>query len=81
MVFDEEVEDPVADLTTATDGLSKSFTVPGKDIVVDSASTVFKNTNFASLTDNDIVEVSGYFGAGSQLRANEVASFLSVSLK
>ncbi len=79
VVFDDEVEGPVAALSTATDGLSKSFTVLGKSVVVDSVSTVFKNTDFTSLADGDIVEISGYFGAGGLLQATYVEKTTTLS--
>ena len=72
VVFDDDIEGPVSGMTTAADGLSKSFTVFNTTITVDSVSTVFEGITFASLADGDLIEVSGYMGLGGELQATYV---------
>ncbi len=76
VVFDANVEGPVSGLTTGPDGLTKSFTVLGINVTVDSAATVFDDNppgfNFDTLVDNNGVEVSGFFDAAGTLQASYI---------
>ncbi len=73
VVFDANVEGPVSGVATDPDGLSKSFSVLGVGVRVDKATTVFESDaggfGFATLADNNVVEVSGFFDAGGTLQA------------
>lgn len=77
--FDDDIEGPVSGMTTAADGLSKSFTVFNTTVTVDSVSTVFEGTSFATLVDGDIVEVSGHLGQGGELQATYIERKSSLS--
>lgn len=74
VVFDDDVEGPVSNLLSDADGLTKSFSVLGVDVVVDKTGTAFDDStvgfNFDGIADNDSVEVSGYFDAAGILHAS-----------
>jgi len=71
VVYDDDVEGPVTGLID--DGSSKRFSVLGTAVVVDAASTVFDGGfSFDTITNDDIVEVSGFFDAGGALRATYI---------
>ncbi len=57
VLFDDEVQGAVSSLVD--NGLSKTFSVLGQNVVADITSTVFDNTSYAALGNGDIVEVSG----------------------
>ena len=74
VVYDSELEGPVAALTTSADGTSKRFVALGVIIVVDATGTVFDDStpgfSFDTLAEGDVVEVSGFFDANGILRAS-----------
>ncbi len=57
VTYDDEVQGAISGLTD--NGLNKSFTVLGQNVVTDITSTVYDNTTYSGLSDDDIVEVSG----------------------
>lgn len=57
VIYDDEVQGAISGLTD--NGLNKSFTVLGQNVIADITSTVFDNTTYAALANGDIVEVSG----------------------
>ncbi|MGB5442417.1 MAG: DUF5666 domain-containing protein [Gammaproteobacteria bacterium] len=70
--YDDEVEGPIAAIPVEdADMVTKTFVVLGIPIVVDRNDTVFVNTDYDSLAQNDRVEISGYY-AGSQLLATRL---------
>lgn len=71
--YDDEVEGPIAgNPVEDQDMVSKTFDVLGVTVVVDRNTTVFANTDYDSLAQNDVVEISGYYGAGGELLATRV---------
>lgn len=77
VVFDSNAKGPVSGLTTATDGLSKTFNIFGLTVRIDQT-TVFDNSDpgftFSSIADNDVVRVSGFLdnGIDGTLRATYI---------
>jgi hypothetical protein len=61
VTFDDDIQGPVVGLTLSTDGNQLSFTVMGITVIADKTATVFANTSFTTLTNNDLVEISGLF--------------------
>jgi len=57
VTYDDEVQGEITGLSN--NGLNKTFTVLGQNVVADITSTVYDNTTYADLTDGDVVEVSG----------------------
>lgn len=82
--FDDELQGPVTALTVADiDGLTRSFTVSGIKVFIDSSSTTFDvsdddnlplNTtfNFDNIAENNNVEISGFFNQVGDLIATRV---------
>ncbi len=69
IVFDNELQGPVANLVTDLDGLTKTFTVLGIGVTVDRVSTSFHNITFDTLAEGDLVEVSGFYDGSLVLNA------------
>ncbi len=76
VVFDANVAGPVSGLTASPDGLIKTFSILGVDIVVDTASTVFDASapgfSFATLADGNVVRVSGFLDANGAVQATYI---------
>jgi hypothetical protein len=71
--YDDVVEGPVAAAPVEdADMVTKTFTVLGVAVIADRNTTVFANTDYGSLAMDDVVEVSGYFGAAGVLRATRI---------
>ncbi|MCU7804906.1 MAG: hypothetical protein KZQ96_17085 [Candidatus Thiodiazotropha sp. (ex Lucinoma borealis)] len=69
IVFDNEVQGPVSNLTVGLDNNSKTFTVLGVTVTVDRVATSFNDSDFDSLANGDVVEVSGFFDGSLVLNA------------
>jgi hypothetical protein len=75
VVFDANVAGPVSGLTPSPDGLTKTLSILGVNVVVDTAGTVFDDGagfGFATLADNNVVRVSGFLDASGTLQATYV---------
>ena len=80
--FDDELQGPVTGLTAPdADGITRSFTVLGINVIIDSSSTTFDlsgnvaaNTpfDFSTIADNNNVEISGFFDTNGNLVATRV---------
>lgn len=80
--FDDELQGPVTALTAPdVDGITRSFTVLGSNVIIDSGSTTFDisdnvpaNTSFgfSTISDNNNVEISGFFNSSGDLVATRV---------
>ena len=71
--YDNEIEGPVAAAPVEDlDGVTKTLDIFNVTVMVDRNTTVFDNTDYASLAKNDLLEVSGYFDADGNLRATRV---------
>jgi hypothetical protein len=70
IVYDDEVEGPIANNPVEdADMTTKTFTVFDITVIADKDTTVFSATDYASLSKDDIVEISGFFDGGSTLVA------------
>ncbi len=69
IVFDNELQGPVANLVTDADGVTKTFTVLGISVTVDRVSTSFHDITFDALANDDLVEVSGFYDGSLVLNA------------
>ena len=69
IVFDNELQGPVANLVSDPDGLTKTFTVLGISVNVDRVSTSFHDITFDTLAAGDLVEVSGFYDGSLVLNA------------
>jgi len=79
--YDEEVEGPISDDSVEdADMVTKTFTVFGITIIANKDTTVFSATDYASLSRNDIVEVSGFFDASGALVATWIEKEGELSL-
>jgi len=77
VVYDNEIEGPISGLTDPGNGLTKSFSVMGFDVIVDSADTQFDDGDapgfsFATVADGDVVELSGFFDDSGVLNASYI---------
>lgn len=72
IVFDDDVQGPVSAITTSTDGKSKTLSVLGISVLVDSVSTVFDGTTFDTLALNDLIEVSGFLQPDGSIEATRI---------
>ena len=71
VVYDDEIEGPVANLTTLLNG-QKSFEIFNQTVIIDQTSTFFKVTDFGTLAMNDIVEVSGFLAPNNEIFATYI---------
>jgi len=69
--YDELIQGPVNNLSTI-DLENKSFSVFGTQVKINLNSTVFDNTDFASLQNDDLVEVSGFINQSGEVIATLV---------
>lgn len=73
--FDEELQGPVSGITIG-DGQTRSFTVLGTSVIIDSNDTRFDDDSgtfsFDTIEDNDNVEISGFFDATGALHATRI---------
>ncbi len=93
LIYDDDIEGPILvtpDFIAGSDNTQKQFTILGYNIIVDSLTTRYKNTTFATLSQNDIVEISGYKTATNSINAtfvkksgtyNETSNTPNVELK
>lgn len=72
VLYDNELEGPIAAIQVSPDGNSKLLTILGINVIVEKAGTVFDDVTFDTLAVNDVVEVSGFIGRGDSLRATRV---------
>ena len=72
VIFDDEVEGPIAAISMNTDGDAKLITVLGADVIVEKTGTVFEGVTFDTLAVGDVVEVSGFPEGIANLRATRV---------
>jgi len=71
--YDNEIDGPVAAAPVEDpDGNSKTLDIFNVTVVVDRNTTVFVTTDYDSLVQNDVLEVSGYFDANGKLLATRV---------
>lgn len=71
--YDNEVEGPVAAVPVEDlDGVTKTFDIFNITVVADRNATVFEATDYDSLAQNDLLEVSGYFDVDGKLLATRV---------
>jgi len=77
VVYDNEIEGPVSGLTDPGNGLTKSFSVIGVDVVVDGTGTEFDDGeapgfSFATISNDDVVEISGFIDGSNILNATYI---------
>ncbi len=76
IIFDDELQGPVAVFVPATDGLTATFTVLGIPVKIDSKTTYFDPDNggisMTSIRNDDMVELSGFFDATGTLIASRI---------
>ena len=82
--FDDELQGPVTGLTAPdADGLTRSFTVLGTNVIIDSSSTTFDVSSdisvppnpafgFDTIANNNNVEISGFFDSNGNLKATRI---------
>ena len=77
VVYDNEIEGPVSGISELNAGLNKSFSVLGVGVLVDIADTEFDDGevpgfSFATIANDDVVEISGFFDASNVLNATYI---------
>ena len=72
VVFDDEVQGPIATIQTGLDGDSLLLDVLGVAVIVERTGTVFDDVNFDTLAVDDVIEVSGFFDDQLRLRATRI---------
>lgn len=77
VVYDNEIEGPVSGINELNAGLNKSFSVLGVGVLVDIADTEFDDGevpgfSFATIANDDVVEISGFFDASNVLNATYI---------
>lgn len=70
--YGDDVQGPVANISTSADGTQKTFTVFGIDVSASSTDTAFENLTFAALANDQVVEVSGFFDGSGALQATYI---------
>lgn len=73
IVYDDDIQGPVSGITSPSPD-KKSFTVLGTTVIADINTTSYDGTNFDfnALSDNNNVEVSGFYDANNQLIATRI---------
>jgi hypothetical protein len=71
VVYDDEIEGPVSGVDPPL-GTTKIIHVFGQDITIDETSTLFEGTSFATITVDDVVEVSGFRVSATEINATYV---------
>jgi hypothetical protein len=69
--YDDAVQGPIQGPVVVIDQ-TKTFSVMGIQVSVNRISTVFENTDYASLLAGDLVELSGFFDAAGILHATRI---------
>ncbi len=72
VLFDDEVQGPITELTRGQDGDSLTLRILGVEVIAERTGTVFEDTSFATLATGDLVEVSGFLDDRGRLRATRV---------
>ena len=76
VTYDHAVEGPVSNISTGADGLTRTFSVLGIDVLVDATGTVFDDStpgfSFDSIDNNDVVSISGFFDGNGVLNASYI---------
>lgn len=72
VIFDDEVQGPVAAIEIGLDGDTLLVTVLGVSVIAERNSTVFDGVTFDSLAVGDLVEVSGFVENNQRLRATRI---------
>jgi hypothetical protein len=76
IVFDDDLQGPVANYVLSADGLTAAFTVMGINAQIDSKTTYFDPDNggiaINSITNDQFVELSGFFDANDTLIASRI---------
>ena len=81
--YDDEVEGPLTDEQDDGNPDTRTFGIFNITVIIDRNTTVFAETDYDDLEENDLLEVSGYFDAAGKLLATRVERkgefFLNVS--
>lgn len=75
LVYDKEIDGPISNVpsfVTGSNNSQKTFSILGYTVIADNLSTHYKNTSFDTLTQNDLIEISGYVTGNNQLFATLV---------
>ena len=76
IIFDDDLQGPVANFNLAPNGLTATFTVLGINVQIDSKTTYFDPDNggisITSIANNDMVELSGFFDGTGTLIASRI---------
>ncbi len=72
VIYDDEVQGPVAVTPVDIGGGQKTFNVFGQTVTIDEIETVFEGTSFDTLDADDVVEISGYRSSGTEIIASYV---------
>ncbi len=76
IVFDDDLQGPVANYALSTDGLTATFDVLGIPVQIDSKTTYFDTDNggiaIDTITDGQFVELSGFFDGNGTLIASRI---------
>jgi len=77
VIYDNEIEGPISGLIDPGNGLTKSFSILGIDVIVEDPGTEFDDGDapgfsFATIADGDVVEVSGFFDDSNTLNTTYI---------
>ena len=74
VIYDDEIEGPVAAAPVVLGGGQKQFEVFDQSIIIDDTSTLFEGTNFSfvDIAANDVVEISGFRTSPTEITATFV---------
>ena len=72
IVYDDEIEGPVSNLSEDLAAQTKSFNVFDINVVASLSSTAFANTTYAGVANGDVVEISGFVDEAGTLVATRL---------
>jgi len=72
ILYDDELTGPISRIEPGADGDALLLDVLGFAVIVERTGTRFDDVTFDTLAVDDVVEVSGFVGAGNRLRATRI---------
>jgi len=72
VTYNNDVQGPVNSLILSTDGDQLTLTVLGVTVIANRTTTIFDNVSFATLANNDLIEVSGLINGVGDLIASRI---------
>jgi len=77
--YSDDLEGPITSINENADLTEKTLTILGTTVIVDKSDTVYENTSYSALANDNVIEVSGYYDNTNVLHASYVEFKSAVS--